>query len=279
MGDFYPATGDGPHQRVIHGHNSPLRYLEIDRLRLAQGEEWSGATGPREAVIVPLSGDAVVTAAVDGRSWGAAIARDDVFVSPPSFVYLPQGAPFTVAAEAGLEAVLVSAPALSSGKPQRVGAEAIAATDVGTQTWRRQVRMLLGPQESSSRLLVGETLNPPGHWSGMPPHKHDAGTPQESQLEEIYYFRLSPPEGFGVQFLYDRHGWSSSVPITGEGAVAIPRGYHPTVAAPGTTLFYLWALAGPVREFRVTVDAAFAWMQGAGAREDDVMESVKKVMR
>jgi len=41
------------------------------------------------------------------------------------------------------------------------------------------------------------------HWSSYPSHKHDRDAlPDESQLEETYYHRLNPPQGFAVQRVY-----------------------------------------------------------------------------
>ena len=44
---------------------------------------------------------------------------------------------------------------------------------------------------------------PGGHWSSYPPHKHDtATTGEETALEETYYHRLNPPQGFAFQRVY-----------------------------------------------------------------------------
>ena len=45
--------------------------------------------------------------------------------------------------------------------------------------------------EPADSLLVCEVQTPPGHWSSYPPHKHDRDAmPDESLLEETYYFRV-----------------------------------------------------------------------------------------
>jgi len=147
--------------------------------------------------------------------------------------------------------------------PVVLPASAVAVQTVGRETWRRHVRRIFGPDGVTARLLVGETINPPGHWSGWPPHKHDDPGHGESLLEEIYYFRLSPPNGYLVQLFYDRKGWQAEQLILEEGAVAISRGYHPTVAAPGTTGYYLWALAGPEKTYKVSIDPVFDSMRAA----------------
>lgn len=58
------------------------------------------------------------------------------------------------------------------------------------------------PAEADS-LLVVEVITPGGHWSSYPPHKHDRDDPPvETLLEETYYHRLNPPQGFAFQRVY-----------------------------------------------------------------------------
>ena len=82
------------------------------------------------------------------------------------------------------------------------------------------------------RLMVGETFNPPGHWSSFPPHKHD-GRDGEPTLEEVYYFRVNPPQGFGHQMLYTADGESVTHTVRDGDVVLLPYGYHPVSSPPG----------------------------------------------
>jgi len=108
------------------------------------------------------------------------------------------------------------------------------------------------------RLMVGDTFNPPGHWSSFPPHKHD-GRDGEPALEEVYHFRLDPPEGFGIQRLYDA-GENALFSVEDGDCVLIPRGYHPVAAPPGYRLYYLWVLAGTERRLALHEDPRHAWI-------------------
>jgi 5-deoxy-glucuronate isomerase len=84
-------------------------------------------------------------------------------------------------------------------------------------------------------LICGETINPPGGWSSWPPHRHEH--------EEIYLYRFSSPDGFGVQMVYERDPGEPS--IVRDGHVERIRGtYHPVVASPKSSMLYVWALAG-----------------------------------
>ena len=74
----------------------------------------------------------------------------------------------------------------------------------GTGNWQRTIRTILRPGDDAGRLIVGETVNPPGNWSSYPPHKHDRqAPPEEVALEEVYFYRLRPEGGFAIQLLYD----------------------------------------------------------------------------
>ena len=56
---------------------------------------------------------------------------------------------------------------------------------------------------SANALLVVEVITPGGNTSSYPPHKHDQDdVPTESYLEETYYHRFNPPQGYGFQRVY-----------------------------------------------------------------------------
>jgi 5-deoxy-glucuronate isomerase len=110
--------------------------------------------------------------------------------------------------------------------------------------------------------MVGETFNPPGHWSSYPPHKHD-GRDGEPVLEEVYHFRLDPPAGFGHQMLYSADGESVTHTVRDGDAVLLPYGYHPVSAPPGYRLYYLWAMAGVERRLALHEDPAHKWIHDA----------------
>jgi 5-deoxy-glucuronate isomerase len=104
------------------------------------------------------------------------------------------------------------------------------------------------------RLVMGETINPPGNWSSYPPHKHDEEfPPEEAVFEEVYHFLLKPEQGFGFIRLYDpprRKDRMDEVFVIQNGdTVVIPHGYHPVTVAPGYQIFYLFSLAGEKRQY------------------------------
>ena len=115
---------------------------------------------------------------------------------------------------------------------------------------------------AAGRLVLGETINPPGNWSSAPPHKHDADDPpNEAELEEIYFFKVEPRQGFGIQRLYNKRDFDVAYTLKDGDAVAIPEGYHPVVAGPGYRLYYLWFLAGRGRRLHPRTDPDHAWVE------------------
>jgi len=195
-----------------------------------------------------------------GEHWG--VGRRDVFSERATAVYLPAGVATTVTAQSPLEAILVSTPAAAAGRPVLIGPDAVRVQPRGREGFRREVHDLFVDDPHARRLMVGETFSPAGHWSSYPPHKHDGGD-GEPKLEEVYYFRVDPPHGFGVQVLYAAGGEAVAHVVRDGDAVLLPSGYHPVAAAPGYRLYYLWALAGEVRRLVVHEDPQHAWVHHA----------------
>ena len=105
-------------------------------------------------------------------------------------------------------------------------------------------------------------MNRPGQWSSYPPHKHDTEIPGvETRLEEIYFYKVNPKQGFGYQRIYtgDR-ALDLAVTVENDDLVMIPKGYHPVAAAPGYSVYYLWALAGPERRMTPHDDPQHEWV-------------------
>jgi 5-deoxy-glucuronate isomerase len=247
------------------------RGQESQDIDLAYGDLGPGESfaldGADESVAVVLTGE--VAARAGDQELGTAGGRTDPFRQAGHAVYAPPGAPLRL--EARPEGAVVAVVSAAPGEDPPGAARIIAPGDYSTATvgegnWQRSVRTMLGPDDPASRLLVGETLNPPGNWSSYPPHKHDEhAPPDEARLEEIYLFRVAPQGGFGVQLLYEPGGERSFMVHDGDVAV-IRSGYHPVVAAPGYELYYLWVLAGDGRAMRPRLDPRHAWVQEPSGR-------------
>ena len=177
-------------------------------------------------------------------------------------VYLPDGAGVEVTARTASEVGVASAP--GGGRlPARVIDPATMKRSVrGTGSNTRYVTDILPETEPAEHLLVVEVRTPSGHSSSYPPHKHDTdAAPQETALEETYYHRLDPEQGFAFQRVYtDDRSLDQSMAVEDGDVVLVPRGYHPCAAAHGYDLYYLNVMAGPKRIWRFHNEPAHAWL-------------------
>lgn len=259
-------------REIVSPCRAPLKWIRARSLRLTErSPEWVFDTGPEEAVLDILAGTCTVNIHAEGGSvnYPEIGGRLSVFTGKPTMVYIPRNAAASIFAESALlEGALFSAPARASHPPAVVHPDENGVRVVGKDNWQRTVITSIGENVAADRLIVGETINPPGNWSSAPPHKHDSCVGDERPMEEVYFYKLNPPQGFGLQHIYTSPGDSGPLDVTyavrdGD-LVAIPRGYHPVVAAPGYQLFYLWALAGDERCFGAwTDDPDHAWIKGA----------------
>jgi len=249
-----------------------LRFLDFAHLQLARGEKHSSTTGAREYVLDIFSGRATVTVeTADGKrqSYESAGGREDVFSGPPVMIYLPPQAKYEIqSVSERFDAGIFSAPAQTSLPARLVAGADVVTKQVGRDNWQRTIYSGLDERIPAERLLAGETLNPPGNWSSYPPHKHDrSNPPNEAVLEEVYYFRLQPAQGYGFIWTYtdaaDPEGFSTVFVVEDGDTVLLPKGYHPVVVAPGYQLHYTWVLAGEERRYGAWADdPRHAWVKG-----------------
>ena len=108
----------------------------------------------------------------------------------------------------------------------------------------------------AERLIVCEVYTPAGNTSSAPPHKHDRAGPNETELEEIYYFELSSESRDGATHATtasDHRPIAVHTTVHGGDVALVPYGWHgPTAAPSDADLYYLNVMAGPVRSWQVT---------------------------
>jgi len=238
------------------------QFVGFRALRLGAGEREALSTGKRELCLVVLSGK--VDVAVGGQTFVGLGTREHVFdpVSPAA-LYVPPGQPLVITAQGEAEIALATAP--SSGRhPLRLIDPAAMQRSVRGQgsNLRHVCDILPHTDPGADHLLVVEVLTPAGHSSSYPPHKHDRdAAPLETQLEETYYHRIDPPQGFGFQRVYtDDRSLDEAMAVEDRDTVMVPRGYHPVVAPHGYSLYYLNVMAGPTRNWVFMNDPAHEWM-------------------
>jgi 5-deoxy-glucuronate isomerase len=250
-----------------------LRFLDFARLLLVKGQKHSAKTQGREYVLDVFSGTATITVGMANghrQLFSNVGARADAFSGPPVMVYLPPQSSYEITAKSEIfDAGIFSAPSSATAPPALLEGAAVVAKQVGRDNWQRTVYSALTEDVPAQRLLAGETLNPPGNWSSYPPHKHDrSNPPQEAILEEVYFFRTKPAQGFALMWTYtaadDPDGFSTALVVEDEDTVLLPKGYHPVVAAPGYQLHYTWVLAGEERRYGAWADdPRHGWVKSA----------------
>lgn len=257
---------------IYTGGSGPLGLLSFSLLRLEPGDSFELDTGHQEYVLLYLTGIADLIAA--GETHENLGGRTSVFAGKTTGAYLPPATDCRLLARSRALIALCSAPSSSPGPVQIIRPDQVQVNRVGNWNWRREVHNVVGENvPQAQRLVVGETFNPPGNWSSYPPHKHEVDAyPDEVQLEEIYYYRFNPAQGFGMQRVYtDDRSLDVAYSVEDGDTVLLPKGYHPVVAAPGYQLYYLWMLAGPTdRRMKPRDDPQHAWVKAVGEMAKDM---------
>jgi 5-deoxy-glucuronate isomerase len=235
-------------------------------LRLPAGETESLATGTRELCLVVLTG--TVDVEVDGALHAGLGSRDSVFAEQsPDALYVPGGLRLSIKAQRDAEIALCSAPYDGGKQVCRLDGAQMRRSVRGKGSNTRYVcDVLMADNPVASHLLVTEVITPGGHSSSYPPHKHDRdAAPVETLLEETYYHRLNPPQGFAFQRVYtDDRSLDEACVVENHDVVMVPRGYHPCVAPHGYDLYYLNVMAGPGRAWHFKNDPDHEWILQAG---------------
>ena len=216
------------------------QYLSYRIVRLAAGATYSHATGGTEIALVPLVGSG--TLAVGDESFE--VSRKGVFEELPHILYVPPNHEVTVTAQTDFEFAVGGAPA--TGKyPVRLFTPVEMKVEVrGSGAATRQVNHVLAHPLPAERLILFEVYVPGGAWSGYPPHCHD-GYGGSAYLEETYYFRIRPENGFGFHRNYRTDtDFDEAFTIKHGDCVLVTQGFHSTTAAPGANIYFLNYLAG-----------------------------------
>ena len=229
--------------------------------RLQAGESLQLETGKRELCIVVLTG--TVTVQADGQTWEAIGNRQSVFEDrSPYAVYVPIATTVSITAVNDAEVALCSAPATTQRPARLIEPASMTRSVRGKGANTRYVCDILPQTAEADGLLVVEVVTPSGHSSSYPPHKHDSdNVPLESSLEETYYHRLNPEQGFAYQRVYtDDRSIDEAMAVENHDVVMVPRGYHPVTVPYGYDGYYLNVMAGPKRVWHFKNDPAHDWL-------------------
>ena len=255
-------------------------FISFQARRLGAGREWSFQSGENELAVVLLSG-AISVRSTRGDWHG--LERKDVWTSAATALYLPRNTEFTIAADRESEFAVTWVPSDEDHEPWLIQPQDVPVSIRGGDNVSRQINDLLPPGSPVHRLVLVEVYTPGGNWSSYPPHKHDvhiegeAGHLIESDLEEVYFYKIDKPEGYAYQRVYtdensplQQAGYPIDALVRAENncAVLIPEGYHPVVSAPGYTTYYLNVLAGSAQSLANQDDPRYAWVKDSYQNPD-----------
>ena len=250
-------------QELVHvtPESANWGYVSFSVYRLAPGETVTLSEAAKELCAIVLTG--IVSAEAGGQTWNKIGGRTSVFDdAAPHAIYLPPGAKLTVTAETETELALGGAPARGEHPVRLIEPGSMRRLSRGKGTNIRHVCEILPEDQPAESLLIFEVKTPSSHSSSYPPHKHDVDNlPTESLLEETYYHRINPPQGFIFQRVYtDSRDLDESMAIEDRDVVLVPRGYHPVVVPHGYDSYYLNVMAGPKRIWKFQNDPAHVWI-------------------
>ena len=225
-------------------------YVGFGLYHLEAGQSADEATGDTEVILVLVEGKAEISCG--DAAFGELGERMDVFErTKPAAVYIPNDSSWLVTATTKCTLAVCSAPGRGNYGAQVIGDIGFEERGKGANT-RYIHPIAMEDKDVADSLLVTEVFTPAGNWSSYPPHRHDEDDfPNMTYLEETYYHRLNPAQGFGFQRVFTEDGSLDETMAVSDGdVVLVPKGHHPCGAPYGYEMYYLNVMAGPMRKWR-----------------------------
>ena len=219
---------------VVTPEQSACQETQIFRLNLPKGESYKLESGKLEMHPVLIEGAAQLAG---HPQLSQTMKQYDAF-------YIPGNNSIEITALEDCIFYIAAAVCEGYGKPLFRAFEKDAPVgDIhqihGEGIGQREVFMTLSDKDEASRLICGLTWGGEGAWTSWPPHQH------EKDLEEVYCYFGMPLPHFGFHISYLKSGEVEDIvthTVHSGTMVQAPRGYHPTVASPGTRNSYFWCL-------------------------------------
>ncbi|MDD4870872.1 MAG: 5-deoxy-glucuronate isomerase [Kiritimatiellae bacterium] len=240
-----------------------LKLIEFGIINLEKGGEHSSDSGKSEVVLLILGGKCSVSG--NGFEFQNVGSRKDVYSGKPYMIYIPCGKKYVVTTETNVEIAWISTPSTLKTDAYLITPEQVKEAHLGKENYQRDAYLILTDAFPSAHLFFGEAFVPSGNHASYPPHRHDFDNlPVEVDMEEIYFFRFNPEQGYGIQKIYtDDNSIDFTCTVKQNDTTLIPRGYHPVINAPGYTMYYLWIMAGQNnRKFLSVIDPTHKWVLG-----------------
>ncbi len=251
---------------VSYKKSKIINFIDFKVLSLFFNESYVEKITDEEAVIVMLEGKCIVKC--DGNIYK--LSRKSVFDEPADALFISKNIEYKViSCKRGERSMIAICKCKDKAEAERkmnnkiihIHKEQVEIVHRGKNGFKRDVHNIVEKNIDANRILVGETFTPAGNWSSYPPHKHDKDSADEVKLEEIYFFKVRPADGFGLIRLYSyEKKFDKTFCISNNDTVIIPFGFHPVSAAPGYDLYYLWILAGKKRIMKLKEDIKHSWI-------------------
>ncbi len=265
------SANAGTYQHIT-SREAGWEYLNFCARTLGEGEKWSGETGENEYLFVLLGGN--FTARTNSGNWKTVNGRKDVFSGLPHALFLPRNSEFEITSDGETADIAAGWCLTRQDNPARFVTPAdVVAMEIeyrGGDNASRQINRILPPGSRCERLVCVEVYSPSGNWSSFPAHKHDTrkldtstGKLIEADLEEIYFYKISKPQGFAIQKVYnDDRSLDEIAEARHNDVVLVPEGYHPVIAGHGYNVYYLNFLAGSDQSLASSDDPDHKWIYG-----------------
>ena len=240
-----------------------LKLTEFGIINLKKDEKYTANSGANEVALIVLGGTCSVTGKdFDFKDIGK---RKNVFDGKPYTVYIPFGSDYAITAVTDVEIAWAASPSSLKTPAYVITPEQVKEAHIGKENFQRDAVLMLTDAFPSAHLFIGEAYVPSGNHASYPPHRHDFDNlPVEVDMEELYFFRFNPEQGYGIQKIYTDDGSIDfTCTVKQNDTTLIPRGYHPVINAPGYTMYYLWIMAGENhRKFLSVIDPQHKWILG-----------------
>lgn len=246
-------------KEVKRGYNEYIRLdegigkdamMDVGLLVMEDGDTWTCEEAEKEVAVLVFDGKCTVK--WDGESYD--VDRPNPFDYNPSCLHVCKGTKVEVVAHGPCN-IYVQKTLNEKTFPNKM------YKPEDTDTWargnkgelmgciKRDVRTCFDLDNAPySNMVLGEVVNLPGKWSSYPPHHHVE--------PELYYYKFLPEDGYGYGEIDDDVYKLRNNDLTG-----MPNGAtHSQVAAPGYSMFYLWAIRlQDDKDIITTTDPQYAW--------------------
>nr|WP_284676509.1 5-deoxy-glucuronate isomerase [Vibrio sinus] len=257
----YPHNSTELVKHEVTPKSAGWNYVGFKLIELTIGESIEISKSSNERCLVLVSGKATISAG--SKVFENIGDRMSPFEKTKPFaVYVAPNEPIKVVANTELELAVCEAPGKNNHATRLISPDDIDAEHRGTGQNKRYVHNILPDYKEADSLLVVEVYTDEGCSSSYPSHKHDQDAePNETYLEETYYHRLNPDQGFCMQRVYtDDRELDECMAVYDKDVVMVPKGYHPVATLAGYDNYYLNVMAGPTRKWLFTWEKDHAWV-------------------